>query len=143
MTTINDLLRDKASDIWTVEPDDSVYHALELMAEKNIGVVLVMDSGHLVGLLSERDYARKLILANRSSRDTAVRDVMTTRVAYVAPTKEVEACLALMTDKRFRHLPVMDNGKLVGLVSIGDLVKAIIADKQYTIDQLESYIAGQ
>lgn len=143
MTTINDLLRDKSADIYTVGPDDSVYDALQMMADKNIGAVLVMDQGNLVGLLSERDYARKLILANRSSRDTAVRDVMTSRVAYVAPTKEVEECLALMTDKRFRHLPVMDNGKLVGLVSIGDLVKAIIADKQYIIKQLESYISGQ
>ncbi|RJS93083.1 CBS domain-containing protein [Salinisphaera sp. Q1T1-3] len=143
MTTINDLLRDKPSSVWTVGPDDSVYDALQLMSDKNIGAVLVMDDGHLVGLLSERDYARKLVLENRSSRETPVRDVMTQRVAYVAPTKEVEQCLALMTDKRFRHLPVLDNGKLIGLVSIGDLVKAIIADKQFIIEQLESYISGQ
>lgn len=143
MTTINDLLRDKPRDIWNVSPDDSVYDALQLMADKNIGAVLVMDDKHLVGLLSERDYARKLILANRASRDTAVRDVMTTRVAYVAPSKEVEECLALMTDKRFRHLPVMDEGRVVGLVSIGDLVKAIIEKKQFMIEQLESYISGQ
>ena len=143
MTTINDLLRDKPRDIWNVAPDDSVYDALQLMADKNIGAVLVMDDKHLVGLLSERDYARKLILANRASRDTAVRDVMTTRVAYVAPSKEVEECLALMTDKRFRHLPVMDEGRVVGLVSIGDLVKAIIEKKQFMIEQLESYISGQ
>ncbi|ROO27325.1 CBS domain-containing protein [Salinisphaera japonica] len=143
MTTINDLLRDKPRDIWSVSPDDSVYDALQLMADKNIGAVLVMDDKHLVGLLSERDYARKLILANKASRDTAVRDVMTTRVAYVAPSKEVEECLALMTDKRFRHLPVMDEGRVVGLVSIGDLVKAIIEKKQFMIEQLESYISGQ
>lgn len=143
MTTINDLLRDKPGDIWSVSPDDSVYDALQLMADKNIGAVLVMDDKHLVGLLSERDYARKLILANKASRDTAVRDVMTTRVAYVAPSKEVEECLALMTDKRFRHLPVMDEGRVVGLVSIGDLVKAIIEKKQFMIEQLESYISGQ
>ena len=143
MTTINDLLRDKPRDIWNVSPDDSVYDALQLMADKNIGAVLVMDDKHLVGLLSERDYARKLILANKASRDTAVRDVMTTRVAYVAPSKEVEECLALMTDKRFRHLPVMDEGRVVGLVSIGDLVKAIIEKKQFMIEQLESYISGQ
>ena len=113
------------------------------MADKNIGAVLVMDGKHLVGLLSERDYARKLVLANKSSRDTAVRDVMTSRVAFVAPSKDVEECLALMTDKRFRHLPVMDEGRVVGLVSIGDLVKAIIEKKQFMIDQLESYITGQ
>ena len=143
MTTINDLLRDKPRDIWSVSPDDSVFDALQLMADKNIGAVLVMDDKHLVGLLAERDYARKLILANKASRDTAVRDVMTSRVAYVAPSKEVEECLALMTDKRFRHLPVLDEGRVVGLVSIGDLVKAIIDKKQFMIEQLESYISGQ
>ncbi|WP_348761072.1 CBS domain-containing protein [uncultured Salinisphaera sp.] len=143
MTTINDLLRNKSPDVWSVTPDDSVFDALRLMADKNIGAVLVMDGKHLVGLLSERDYARKLVLANKSSRDTAVRDVMTSRVAFVAPSKDVEECLALMTDKRFRHLPVMDEGRVVGLVSIGDLVKAIIEKKQFMIDQLESYITGQ
>ena len=143
MTTINDLLRNKSSDVWSVAPDDSVYDALRLMADKNIGAVLVMDGKHLVGLLSERDYARKLVLANKSSRETAVRDVMTSRVAFVAPSKDVEECLALMTDKRFRHLPVMDEGRVMGLVSIGDLVKAIIEKKQFMIDQLESYITGQ
>lgn len=143
MTTINDLLRNKSPDVWSVTPDDSVFDALRLMADKNIGAVLVMDGKHLVGLLSERDYARKLVLANKSSRETAVRDVMTSRVAFVAPSKDVEECLALMTDKRFRHLPVMDEGRVVGLVSIGDLVKAIIEKKQFMIDQLESYITGQ
>ena len=143
MTTINDLLRNKSPDVWSVTPDDSVFDALRLMADKNIGAVLVMDGKHLVGLLSERDYARKLVLANKSSRDTAVRDVMTSRVAFVAPSKDVEECLALMTDKRFRHLPVMDEGRVVGLVSIGDLVKPIIEKKQFMIDQLESYITGQ
>lgn len=143
MTTINDLLRNKSPDVWSVTPDDSVFDALRLMADKNIGAVLVMDGKHLVGLLSERDYARKLVLANKSSRETAVRDVMTSRVAFVAPAKDVEECLALMTDKRFRHLPVMDEGRVVGLVSIGDLVKAIIEKKQFMIDQLESYITGQ
>ena len=143
MTTINDLLRDKPSDIWTVGPNDSVYDALQLMADKNIGAVLVMDAGRLVGLLSERDYARKLVLENRSSKETKVRDVMTERVAYIAPSTEIEQCLALMTDKRFRHLPVMDNDKLVGLVSIGDLVKGVIAEKEFMIEQLEHYITGQ
>lgn len=143
MTTVNDLLRDKPADIWTVSPDASVYEALQLMAEKNIGAVLVMDNGRLVGLLSERDYARKLVLENRSSRETPVRDVMTERVAYASPSMEIEQCMALMTDKRFRHLPIMDNGKLVGLVSMGDLVKAIIADQSFLIEQLENYISGK
>lgn len=143
MTTVNDLLRDKNSEIWTIGPDATVLEALELMAEKNIGAVLVMDEGRLVGLLSERDYARKVALEGRASRDTPVSDVMTTRVAFVSPTKAVEECLALMTDKRFRHLPVMDNDKLIGLVSIGDLVKAIIADQRFVIEQLEQYISGQ
>lgn len=143
MTTVNDLLRDKSSELWTISPDDSVYDALQLMADKNIGAVLVLDAGRLVGLLSERDYARKLALENRSSRDTPVRDVMTQRVAFVSPSKEIEECLALMTDKRFRHLPVMDNDKLVGLVSIGDLVKGVLSDKEFMIEQLEQYITGQ
>jgi len=143
MTTVNDLLRDKPSDIWTVGPDDTVLDALKIMAEKNIGALLVMDSGRLIGLLSERDYARKVALEGRASHDTPVRDVMTTRVAFVSSSKTVEDCLALMTDKRFRHLPVMENDKLVGLISIGDLVKAIIVDQQFMIEQLEQYISGQ
>lgn len=143
MTTVNDLLRDKSAEIWTIAPESSVFEALELMSEKNIGAVLVLESGRLVGLLSERDYARKVILENRTSRDTPVRDVMTTRVAYVEPSMKIQDCLALMTDKRFRHLPVMDNDKLVGLVSIGDLVKGVLAEKEFMIEQLEQYISGQ
>lgn len=143
MTTVNDLLRDKPSEIWTVAPDDSVYDALQLMADKNVGAVLVLEGGRLVGLLSERDYARKLALENRTSRDTSVRDVMTQRVAIVSPNKDIEECMALMTDKHVRHLPVMDNDKLVGLVSIGDLVKGVIAEKKFMIEQLEQYITGQ
>ncbi|WP_423821203.1 CBS domain-containing protein [Salinisphaera sp. SPP-AMP-43] len=143
MTTVNDLLRDKSTEIWTIAPESSVFEALELMSEKNIGAVLVLESGRLVGLLSERDYARKVILENRTSRDTPVRDVMTTRVAYVEPSMKIQDCLALMTDKRFRHLPVMANDKLVGLVSIGDLVKGVLAEKEFMIEQLEQYITGQ
>ncbi|HET7312901.1 MAG TPA: CBS domain-containing protein [Salinisphaera sp.] len=140
---MNDLLRNKPSDIWTVAPEDSVYDALRLMDEKNIGVVLVIDSGRLIGLLTERDYARKLVLHHKSSRETPVRDVMATHVAYIEPGKEIEDCMALMTERRFRYLPVMDNDRLVGLVSIGDLVKAVIADKKFMIEQLEHYISGQ
>lgn len=143
MTTVNDLLRDKDSDLYTIGPDATVLETLELMAEKNIGAVLVMDGGRLIGLMTERDYARKVALAGRHSYDTSVRDVMTTHVAFISPTKTVEECLALMTDKRFRHLPVMENDQLIGLVSIGDLVKAIIADQRFMIEQLEQYISGQ
>lgn len=143
MTTVNDLLRNKPSELWSVSPDDSVLDAIELMADKNIGAVLVKDGDRLVGVMSERDYARKLVLTNRTSGDTSVGDVMTTQVSVVSPTHEIEECLALMTDKHFRHLPVMEDDQLIGLVSIGDLVKAIIADKQFMIDQLEEYISGQ
>lgn len=143
MTTVNDLLRDKDSDLYTIGPDATVLETLELMAEKNIGAVLVMDGDRLIGLMTERDYARKVALAGRHSYDTSVRDVMTTHVAFISPTKTVEECLALMTDKRFRHLPVMENDQLIGLVSIGDLVKAIIADQRFMIEQLEQYISGQ
>ncbi|NNC22757.1 CBS domain-containing protein [Salinisphaera sp. USBA-960] len=142
MTTVNALLRDKSAEVWNVTPETSVFDALQLMSDQNIGAVLVLDEGRLVGLLSERDYARKLALENRTSRDTPARDVMTTHVAYVSPTTDVEECLALMTDKHFRHLPVMDAGELVGLVSIGDLVKAVLADKEFMIEQLEHYISG-
>lgn len=143
MTTVNDLLRDKDSELYSIGPDATVLETLELMAEKNIGAVLVMDGGRLIGLMTERDYARKVALVGRHSYDTPVRDVMTTHVAFISPTKTVEECLALMTDKRFRHLPVMENDKLIGLVSIGDLVKAIIADQRFMIEQLEQYISGQ
>lgn len=142
MKTVRDLLREKSADIWSVAPDASVYEAIQLMAEKNIGAVLVMDGERLVGLISERDYARKIILEGRSSRDTAVRDAMTARVAYAAPSETLEQCMALMTDKRFRHLPVMEDDKLLGVLSIGDLVKAVIAEQRYLIKQLEHYISG-
>lgn len=143
MTTVNDLLRKKPAELWTIGPNDSVFEALEIMADKNVGALLVMNSGQLIGLFSERDYARKIVLQNRSSRETPVKDIMTERVAYVSPGMNIEGCLALMTEKRVRHLPVMDNDKLVGLVSIGDLVKGIIEDKTFMIEQLEHYITGQ
>ncbi len=143
MALVNDLLRKKSSDIWSVGPETTVFAALQLMAEKNIGAVLVKQDEQLVGLISERDYARKLVLEDRSSRDTPVRDVMTEHIAYATPSMDIEECLAVMTDKHFRHMPVMDDNKLVGLISIGDLVKAIIEHKEFMIEQLEHYIAGQ
>lgn len=142
MKTIKDLLREKGPDVWCVSPEASVYGALELMADKNLGALLVKENDRVIGLISERDYARKLILQGRSSRDTAVRDVMTTRVAFADPSQTIEECMAVMTDKHFRHLPVMEDGELLGVLSIGDLVKAVIAEQRFMIEQLEQYISG-
>jgi CBS domain-containing protein len=143
METVRQLLRGKGHQVWSVSPDDTVYHALELMAEKNIGAVLVTEGDDIVGIMSERDYARKVILKGKFSKDTPVREIMTERVLFVTPDHTVRECLALMTQRRFRHLPVMDQGKLAGLISIGDVVKALIADQEFTIEQLENYITGQ
>jgi CBS domain-containing protein len=118
-----------------------VFDAIKLMAEKNIGAVLVGEGGKVAGIFTERDYARKIALMAKSSRDTALREVMTAEVMYVGPAQTSEECMALMTENRLRHLPVMDNGKLVGLVSIGDLVKDVISEQKFLIEQLEQYIA--
>ena len=143
METVGQLLRAKGHDVWSVSPGASVYEALELMAEKNIGAVLVVDQGRLVGIMSERDYARKVILKGRFSRDTLVRNIMTERVVYVRPEQTLGQCMALMTEKRIRHLPVMANDQLIGVISIGDVVKAIISDQEFIIEQLETYITGR
>jgi CBS domain-containing protein len=143
MKTVQSLLEKKGSQIWSIGPDASVFEAISLMAEKGIGAVLVMEDGRLYGILSERDYARKVILAGKSSRQTPVRDIMTRSVLCARLEQTVEQCLALMTDKRIRHLPVADDGNVIGLVSIGDLVKEIIAEQQFIIEQLEHYIAGK
>ena len=142
MKTVGDILRAKGHDIWSVSPSTTVYEALEVMADKNIGAVLVIDHGTLVGILSERDYARKVILKGKASKNIPVREIMTERVAYVQPDQTAEECMALMTSKRIRHLPVMEAGRLVGVISIGDVVKAIISDQEFTIEQLEHYIVG-
>jgi len=142
MKTVQSLLEKKGSQIWSIGPDASVFEAISLMAEKGIGAVLVMEDGRLCGILSERDYARKVILAGKSSRQTPVRDIMTRSVLCARLEQTVEQCLALMTDKRIRHLPVADDGNVIGLVSIGDLVKEIIAEQQFIIEQLERYISG-
>mgnify|MGYP001814477748 FL=1 len=123
-------------------PDAMVYDALELMADKNVGAVLVIDAGRLVGILSERDYARKVILHGKSSKDTPIREIMTQRVVYVRPQQTAEECMALMTDKRVRHLPVLEDDQLVGVISIGDVVKSIISEQEFIIEQLERYISG-
>ncbi|MDH3945849.1 MAG: CBS domain-containing protein [Chromatiales bacterium] len=143
MKTVDNLLKKKGSQIWAIAPDASIYEAVSMMAEKGIGALLVMEGEQLHGIISERDYARKVILAGKSSRQTPVREIMTTAVLCAKLEQSVEQCLALMTDKRIRHLPVADGGKVVGLVSIGDLVKEIIAEQQFIIEQLEHYIAGQ
>jgi signal-transduction protein with cAMP-binding, CBS, and nucleotidyltransferase domain len=142
MSTVRQLWQGKSSqEIWSIAPNASVYRALELMAEKNIGALLVMEAGRLVGIISERDYARKVILQGRSSRTTAVDELMTTQVYYVGPDTTIEDCMALMTSKRIRHLPVMENEEVIGIISIGDVIKAIISQQASTIQQLESYIA--
>jgi CBS domain-containing protein len=142
MLTAKDILKDKGRAVWSVKPTDSVLQALGVMAEHDIGAVLVMDDDKLVGVLSERDYARKVVLAGRSSKDSPVKDVMTVHVVCVAPERTIDECMALMTSKRLRHLPVLDHKRVVGIVSIGDLVKATIDDQQFTITQLQMYIAG-
>ena len=142
MGTVRDTLRSKGYDVWSMGPNATVYDALKLMAEKNIGAVLVMEADHLIGILSERDYARKVILLGRSSKDTSVREIMTPRVVYVRPDQKTEECMALMTDKRVRHLPVLEDDQVIGVISIGDVVKAIISQQEFIIEQLEHYITG-
>ena len=144
MKTVAELLKSKSvNSVFSIAPEASVFDAVKLMAEKNIGALLITKDGELVGIFTERDYSRKLVLAGLSSKDTPVRDVMTANVMYVRPTQTNEECMALMTENRMRHLPVMDNGRLLGLLSIGDLVKDIMSEQQFTIKQLEHYISGQ
>jgi CBS domain-containing protein len=140
MKSIRQLLQDKRGGLCTIGPDATVFDALKLMAEKNIGALLVVKNDKLVGIISERDYARKVILHGKSSRDTPVREIMTERAVCVQPDNTVEECMALMTDKHVRHLPVIENEKLIGVLSIGDLVKETISEQRFVIQQLESYI---
>ncbi len=140
MTKLKMLLKDRGPDVWSVHPDDTVLDAIKLLAEKDIGALIVIKDDKLVGIFTERDYARNVYLKGKSSLDTAVRDVMVTPVICVKPSQSVNECMALMTEKRFRHLPVMDGNKLVGMVSIGDLVKSIIAEQEFAIEQMEHYI---
>jgi CBS domain-containing protein len=140
MHTVKQLLRVKPPGAVTIAPDASVFEALELMAEKDIGAVVVVRDGRVIGILSERDYARKVILHNKASKEIAVDEIMTDRVLYVSPGHTIEQCMALMTDKRIRHLPVLDEDRLIGVLSIGDLVKATISEQDFTIRQLERYI---
>ncbi len=141
-TMVRGILASKGSHVHTVSPDEDVYAALELMAENDVGSVVVLDGDEVVGVMSERDYARKVILLGRASRDTHVRDVMSTVVPTVTPNDTVAKCMARVTESRIRHLPVIEDGKLVGLVSIGDLVKAIIDEQAFEIERLHGYISG-
>ncbi len=142
MKTVRDILKLKGTDVWCVEPDATVFAALQRMAEKEVGALVVMEGDKVVGLISERDYARKIILHGRASPTTLVKEIMTSHVVYTHLEQSVEECMALVTEKRIRHLPVMAEGKLVGVVSIGDLVKSIISDQQFIIEQLVRYISS-
>jgi CBS domain-containing protein len=143
MKTVAQILRSKHDlTVHTITPTAAVLDAVKLMAEKGIGALLVIENEEVVGIVTERDYARKVVLMNRSSKETPVRDIMTSSVMYVSPEQTNEDCMALITENRLRHLPVMDNGKLIGLISIGDLVKDIISEQQFVIQQLEHYIMG-
>jgi CBS domain-containing protein len=143
MKTVAQLLRGKGHEVLFVSPETSVFEALGVMAERNVGALLVIEGGKLAGIFSERDYARKVILKGKASREVPVREIMTSRVLYVRPEQTIEDCMALMTDKRVRHLPVLDGEQVVGVISIGDVVKAIIAEQEFVIEQLQNYIRGQ
>ncbi|OGO30932.1 MAG: histidine kinase [Chloroflexi bacterium RBG_16_54_18] len=143
MITVRQLLQAKGNHIWSITSDASVYEALKMMAEKDVGSLLVIDSGNLVGIISERDYARKVVLKGKTSMDTPVRVIMTSEVITVGIDQTIEDCMALITDKRIRHLPVIDGGQLVGVISIGDVVKSIISQQEFVIEQLENYITGR
>jgi CBS domain-containing protein len=143
MKTLKQILASKGGKLVTVAPDDSVFSALQVMAEYNVGAVLVIEKEHLLGIFSERDYARKVSLLDKSSRDTRVRDIMSDKVLYVTPDQTVDECMAIMTERHFRHLPVLDDDHtLLGIVSIGDVVKETISEQQFIIQQMEKYIAG-
>ncbi len=143
MATVSQILKSKSDQaVHTIAPTASVYDSIKLMAEKNIGALMVLEGGKIVGLVTERDYARKVVLMAKSSKDTPVREIMTSQVMYVRPEQTSEECMALMTENRVRHLPVLDQGRLIGLVSIGDLVKDVISEQKFLIEQLEHYIAG-
>ena len=141
MASVKQILQGKGHDVWSVGPEASVYDAIEMMADKEVGALVVIEGESLVGVFTERDYARKVVLQGRSSRETKIKDIMTSRVAYARPGQSVEECMAVMTEKRIRHLPVIEDEKLLGIISIGDLVKSIIEEQQHVIEQLEQYIS--
>ena len=142
MTTIAQLLNTKGDKIWSVEPKATIFEALEIMSEKEIGALLVMEDGKLTGIFSERDYARKVILKGKSSKETPVGELMTKKVFYMDPQKTINDCMAMMTAKRIRHVPVIEDNQVVGIVTIGDVVNQIISEQEVTINHLENYITG-
>jgi CBS domain-containing protein len=142
MKTVNEVLKNKGREIWTISPLATVFQALELMAQKDVGALPVVQNGKLVGIFSERDYARKVILKGKASKDTAVSELMTQTVFYVSPENTLDECMALMTSKQIRHLPVLDHDRLTGVITLGDVVKRIISEQEFTIQELEKYVKG-
>ncbi len=143
MTLVAQLLQTKGFDVWSIRPDATVYEALQVMADKDVGALLVVQGRMLLGIVSERDYARKVALKGRRSKDTLVREIMSGEIVCVTPEQPLEQCMALMTARRVRHLPVLARDQLVGVISIGDVVKALISDQEFLIQELASYIAGE
>ena len=143
MKTVVQLLRTKGHDVLSVAPDTPVFDALQTMAEKNVGALLVLEGNRLIGIFTERDYARKVILKGKSSKEIPVKEIMSSHVLYVRPQQTIEDCMALMTDKRVRHLPVLEDERVIGVISIGDVVKGIISEQEFMIEQLQNYIAGR
>jgi CBS domain-containing protein len=143
MYTVRQILQNKGQQVWSISPAASVYEALQLMAAKDIGALAVVEEERLVGIFSERDYARKVILHGKTSRETRVDEIMTARVVVVGPERTTDECMALMTEKHIRHLPVVEGERLIGLISIGDVVKAVISNQEFVINQLENYISGE
>ncbi len=142
MKAVRNILENKGRDVWTIAPDRTVFEALRTMADKNVGALLVLDGETITGILSERDYARKVILHGRSSKELMVKEIMSSKVYFVSPEQNIEDCMSLFTNKRVRHLPVLENDKLAGIISIGDVVKAVIAEQESTIQHLQNYITG-
>ena len=141
--TVGSVLKHKGSEVWSVTPDQTVYEAIERMSDKAVGALLVIWDGKLVGIISERDYARKVILKGRSSRTTLVRDIMTSPVIFVTPRQAVDECMDIMTRNRIRHLPILENEKMLGIISIGDLVKWVVSEQEETIEHLQNYISSK
>jgi CBS domain-containing protein len=141
--TVSQFLKEKGNLVWSIRPDETVYTALQIMAEKNIGALVVLEGGHLVGIMSERDYARKVVLQGKTSVNTPVREIMTEKVITINTSHTLGGCMEMMTQSRIRHLPVVQDGKVLGVVSIGDVVKAVISHQAFVIEQLENYISGE
>lgn len=142
MKNVRDVLREKGSAVYSIGPDDTVYDALKLMAERNVGALAVFEGDRIVGIISERDYARKIVLQHKLSKDTQVREIMTVEVITVTPSVDLEECMEIFTEKRLRHLPVVENDRVIGIISMGDVVKGIIGHKEDLIEHLEGYIKG-